>query len=194
MGGRVATFPRAPMAEPRCCCTDWIADLARAHARRLAGVARREGLAPGDALDAVQEAFQTLLGRPDLPALRARPTAGVVRLLTTITRNAARNLRRRHHRARPHVELDGVALATDAPTPVEALVTATETAQLVGCLAALGDVHRHVVTLRVLEELSSDEAARVSGEDDVRAAVSIVARLITDGWLTGAVSEEAAAS
>lgn len=163
MVARVATFPRAPMAEPRCCCTDWIADLARAHARRLAGVARREGLAPGDALDAVQEAFQTLLGRPDLPALRARPTAGVARLMTTITRNAARNLRRRHHRARPHVELDGVALATDAPTPVEALVTATETAQLVGCLAALGDVHRHVVTLRVLEELSSDEAARVLG-------------------------------
>jgi len=162
MTARVATFPRALMAEPRCCCTDWIAELARAHARRLAGVARREGLTPSDALDAVQEAFQTLLGRPDLVALRERPT-GVARLLTTITRNAARNLRRRHHRARPHVELDGAALVTEEPSPVDALVTATETAQLVGCLAALGDVHRHVVTLRVLEELSSDEAAQVLG-------------------------------
>jgi hypothetical protein len=47
------------MSEPaslpeRCCCADWIARLA------------------SDALDVVQDAFRTLLDRPDITALRAR--------------------------------------------------------------------------------------------------------------------------
>ena len=43
---------------------------------------------------------------------------------------------------------------------VQLLDHARELAQLDGCLASLGDVHRHVVTLRVLDEFSGDEAAR----------------------------------
>jgi RNA polymerase sigma-70 factor (ECF subfamily) len=35
--------------------------------------------------------------------------------------------------------------------------------QLAGCLSELGDVHRQIVTLRVLEELSGEEAARALG-------------------------------
>jgi RNA polymerase sigma-70 factor, ECF subfamily len=42
----------------------WVSDLARAHTRRLVAVARREGLGPEDALDAVQEAFYTFLVLP----------------------------------------------------------------------------------------------------------------------------------
>ena len=80
-----------------------------------------------------------------------------------IVRNAARNLRRRHHRAKPHVDADDAGLATEAPTPQQALEHAATRARLVGCMAKLGDVHRHVITLRVLEELSSEEAARELG-------------------------------
>lgn len=147
-----------------CCCTDWVSGLARDHAGRLAAIARREGAGAADALNVVQDAFHTLLARPDAAALRARrDDAGAARLLVVIVRNAARNLRRRHHHARPHVPVEDLDLATSQPTPIEALDQAVTTQQLVGCMAKLGDVHRHVITLRVLEELSGDEAARTLG-------------------------------
>lgn len=148
-------------APPACCCLDWAAALARDHAGRLAGIARREGLSAVDAIDAVQDAFLTLLTRRDVRALRAQPELAV-RLLATITRNAARNLRRRHHRARPHVDVDDAPLEA-GERPDAAIDRAQRQAQLVGCMAQLGDVHRQVITLRVLEELSGDEAAAALG-------------------------------
>ncbi len=145
-----------------CSCGDWVAGLARDHAARLASIARREGLASADVLDIVQDAFHTLLARPDIDALRAsEPDAA--RVLAAIVRNAARNARRRHHRARPHIDVEDAALPTAELNPAEALDRAVVAAQLVSCMAALGDVHRHVVTLRVLEELSGDETARELG-------------------------------
>jgi RNA polymerase sigma-70 factor (ECF subfamily) len=155
------------MSEPecypeRCRCADWITRLARDHAGRLAALARREGVGASDALDVVQDAFRMLLDRPDIRELRARPD-DAARLLTVIVRNGARNLRRRHHHARPHVDLDDAALATEEPRPDDALDRAATVGQLVGCMAQLGDVHRQIVTLRVLEELSGEEAGRALG-------------------------------
>ena len=145
-----------------CCCADWAAGIARAHAGKLAAIARYEGVNAADALDVVQDAFHTFLSRPDAEELRGRP-GEAERLLATITRNAARNLRRRHHNARPHVDIDEAELAGAAPSPIEALESATTAAQLVGCMAGLAEVHRHVITLRVLEELSGEEAAAELG-------------------------------
>lgn len=146
----------------RCCCGDWVAGLARDHAGSLAAVARREGLGPSDALDVVQDAFHTLLGRPDTAALRTRPDEAA-RLLAAIVRNAARNLRRRHHHARPHVDIDDTELAAAEPGPDDALDQRITATQLFGCMSRLGDVHRQIVTLRVLEELSGEQAARALG-------------------------------
>lgn len=152
-----------PELPVRCCCSDWVARLARDHAGRLAAIARREGATASDALDVVQDAFHTLLGRPDIAALRTRPAEEAARLLAAIVRNAARNLRRRHHRARPHVELDAEPLPAAEPPPDAALEHAVTAVQLVGCMSKLGDVHRQIVTLRVLEELTGEEAARALG-------------------------------
>jgi RNA polymerase sigma-70 factor (ECF subfamily) len=140
-----------------CCCADWIGGLAREHAGRLAAVARREGASAVDALDLVQDAFHTLLLRPEAEALRDRPDEAA-RLLAAIVKNAARNARRRHHRARPH---ESVELAVDVAPPDPPDPFAHE--RLGRCMAKLGEVHRHVITLRVLEELSGDEAARELG-------------------------------
>lgn len=147
---------------PPCCCANWVAGLARDHASRLAAVARREGLTAADALDAVQDAFHTLLARDDAKALRDCPDEAA-HLLVAIVRNAARNARKRHHRAKPHVDVDDAGLIAPEPAPDAVLNQAQAAAQLVGCMASLGDVHRSVVTLRVLEELSGDEAARELG-------------------------------
>jgi RNA polymerase sigma-70 factor (ECF subfamily) len=147
---------------PRCCCADWVAGLARDHAGRLAAIARREGVLPEDALDVVQDAFHTFLQRPESERLRDKPDEAA-RLLAAIVRNAARNARRRHHRARPHVEVSELELASETPAADEFLDHAETSAQLAGCMARLGEVHRHVVTLRVLEELSGEQAARALG-------------------------------
>jgi RNA polymerase sigma-70 factor (ECF subfamily) len=145
-----------------CSCGDWISGLARDHAGRLAGVARREGVSATDALDVVQDAFRTLLGRADIAELQARP-GDAAHLLSAIVRNAARNLRRRHHHARPHVDLEAEDIVALDPAPDDALDRAATVVQLAGCLSQLGDVHRQIVTLRVLEELSGEEAARALG-------------------------------
>jgi RNA polymerase sigma-70 factor (ECF subfamily) len=146
----------------RCCCADWIAGLARDHAGRLAAVARREGVAASDALDVVQDAFGMLLDRSELHALKARPE-DAAKLLTAVVRNAARNLRRRHYRARPHVEVEAAEIAAETVMPDEAMARAATVGQLAGCMARLGDVHRQIVTLRVLEEFSGEEAAQALG-------------------------------
>jgi RNA polymerase sigma-70 factor (ECF subfamily) len=160
MPGAVTTFPEDMPAY--CCCADRAAGLARDHAGRLAAIARREGVTAVDAVDVVQDAFQTLLARPDLEALKTKPD-DAARLLAVIVRNAARNARRKHHRAKPHVDVADAELASTLPSPVESLERAVTVEQLGACMAKLGDAHRHVVTLRVLEELSGDEAAAELG-------------------------------
>ena len=144
------------------CDCAWVDALARTHARRLCAVARREGLSADDALDAVQDGFAVFLRRPDVAALHDRPDdAG--RVLAAMVRSAARNLRRRHHRSRPHVDADAVPLAADEPTSVEQLASADDAAQLAGCVAALGATQQQVVRLRLLEEVSGAEAAAALG-------------------------------
>lgn len=147
----------------QCCCADWVSLLARDHAGRLASIARHEGVGAADALDVVQDAFHTLLARPDIADLRAQPPEAAAKVLSTIVRNAARNLRRRHHNAKPHDDVDSLELRGSTPGPEEELESAITASQLAGCLAKLGDAHRHVVTMRVLEELSGDETASELG-------------------------------
>jgi RNA polymerase sigma-70 factor (ECF subfamily) len=134
----------------------------REHASRLAAIARREGVTATDALDVVQDAFHTLLLRPDSQVLRDKPD-DAARVLSAIVRNAARNLRRRHHHAKPHVDVADQPLAAREPEPDRAIEQVETQAQLAGCMAKLGDAHRHVITLRVLEELSGEEAAQALG-------------------------------
>jgi RNA polymerase sigma-70 factor (ECF subfamily) len=145
-----------------CCCANWIGDLAREHATELAAIVRREGVHGADVLDVIQDAFHTLLARADAGALRDRPD-DAARVLAAIARNAARNARRRHHRSKVHEPFDELAAETPSPSPEDALDRAGETVQLAGCMRRLGDLHRHVVTLRVLEELSGAEAAERLG-------------------------------
>lgn len=155
---RLKTSPSDTM----CCCADQVSRLARSHASKLAAIARLEGASAADALDVVQDAFHTLISRADL----RDDDDGAARLLATIVKNAARNHRRRHHRAKPHDDIDSleIALADERDERPDAAVARHETAaQLTSCMAKLGDSHRHVVTLRVLEELSGDEAAAELG-------------------------------
>lgn len=136
----------------------WVSDLARQHTRALSRIARAEGLSPDDALDAVQEAFQTFLALPEARTLVGQEQDSR-RLLSTIVRNAARNMRRRHHRARPHSDISSEELAEDLPSVDSLLAAAEEHIRLMGCVNRLGEIQRHIVSMRMLEELGSAEVA-----------------------------------
>ncbi|WP_234945273.1 sigma-70 family RNA polymerase sigma factor [Anaeromyxobacter sp. Fw109-5] len=142
------------------------------HSRGLAAVARNEGLGPEDALDAVQEAFQTFLLLPHARSLVEMLPKDAAVLLGTLVRNAARNLRRRHHRAAPHEPLgDESPLAAGDVSVDEAIARAEEHVRLLGCVDRLTETQRRVVRLRMLEELSGIETARQLGLVPGRVAV-----------------------
>ncbi len=141
----------------------WISVLARTHARPLALVATREGLTRVEALDAVQEAFLTLLSLPQAREL-SQDDESAARLMAVLVRNAARNIRRRHHRSRKHESLDALAnAAADAPSIETILAAAEEHVSLLGCVNQLAEVQRRVLTLRVFEELTAHDAATSLG-------------------------------
>jgi len=142
--------------------TGWVERLAREHTGQLSRLAVREGLSGQDAIDATQEAFVTLLGLRQARALSDTHDETLA-FLSVIVRNAARNIRKRHHRTRPHVPVDEQPLVGDDP-PVDDLIAQAEThAAVLGCVQRLAEVQRHVVTLRMLEELSSSDVAQMLG-------------------------------
>jgi RNA polymerase sigma-70 factor (ECF subfamily) len=141
-----------------------VGELVRRHSRKLAAIARDEGLRAADAFDAVQEAFGRFLLLPDAPRLIAAPDEAQ-RVLVAIARNLARNWRRLSAAARPHnsdaAVLDG--LASPEPGVDELLVAAEERLRLQGCVASLADLQRAVVTLRMLEEVDGEGVAAALG-------------------------------
>ncbi len=143
---------------------DWVGRLVHQHRTWLARLARREGLAPEDAFDAVQEAFHTFIILPRARALVEEPDHAR-RLLAVLTRNVARNRRRLHAVARPHATdpqlLEG--LPAETASVEEAIAAAEEQIRLAGCLRTLAEVPRTVVTLRMLDEVAGDDVARILG-------------------------------
>lgn len=136
----------------------WVTRLVRSHRSPLVRLARREGLAPEEAFDTVQEAFHSFLLLPQARALvESEPDSR--NLLAALTRNLARNLRRRHAVTREHVP-PPLDLADPGHTAEALLAQAQERALLLGCVNLLGRVQRAVVTLRLLEERGGDEVAR----------------------------------
>jgi RNA polymerase sigma-70 factor (ECF subfamily) len=141
----------------------WVTQLVHAHRSRLVAVARREGLAAEDAFDAAQEAFSAFLILP-----RAQELVGsdwAEHTLVALVRNVARNARRLHAHARPHVS-DGAtvdALADAAPPADARLAAAEDRGRLARCVGRLAEVQRAVVTLRMLDDLPGEDVARTLG-------------------------------
>jgi RNA polymerase sigma-70 factor, ECF subfamily len=142
----------------------WVTRLVHDHRAFLARVARAEGLLAEDAFDAVQEAFGAFIARPDAPNLVANSEESR-KLLTVLTRNIARNRRRLHAGARPHVSDAAVveSLPDAAPTSDQQMESREQQQQLARCVGELGDAQRAVVTLRMLDEVPGEDVARMLG-------------------------------
>lgn len=142
--------------------SQWLTRLVHDHRATLARIARAEGLLAEDAFDAVQEAFRAFIVRDDARELVARPDEAR-KVLLVLTRNLARNRRRLHAGARPHLSDASVveSLPDDAPTSEEVLESIEEREQLARCVGELGEVQRAVVTLRMLDEVPGEDVARM---------------------------------
>lgn len=138
-----------------------VARLVQEHRNHLFRVARREGLVPEDAFDVVQEAFQEFVTFPSARTL-VETSDDARKVLTVLTRNRARNRRRRAFIAQPHETSDVVLSSLPAALPPvdQLLESAEESVRLHGCVQSLSDVQRAVVTLRMLEEADGESVAR----------------------------------
>jgi RNA polymerase sigma-70 factor (ECF subfamily) len=148
--------------EPRPDALEALARVVRDQRAHLAGLARREGLGPEDAVDCVHDAFCTFLEmalRSDAPADAAEHPA----LVAGIVVNTARNKRRRHHLARPHRELGAFEPAGDGLDAESLVAHAEECVRLRGCVARLCSTQRTVVMMRLLEERPGEDVAAAMG-------------------------------
>jgi len=94
-----------------------------------------------------------------------------IKLLTVLTRNQARNRRRKHDRARPHSEAELESIPHDAPSAEKIVAQAEAFVALAGCVATLTEVQRRVVTLRLLDEVKGEDVARLLGLKEGHVAV-----------------------
>jgi RNA polymerase sigma-70 factor (ECF subfamily) len=142
----------------------WVGRLVHEHRGSLARVARREGLGPEDAFDAVQEAFYGFINLPQARSLVDEPDQSR-KLLIVLVRNVARNRRRLHAVARPHASDPHAieAIPADASSVEEIIVAAEEHIRLAGCMRTLAEVPRAVVTLRMLDDVPGEDVARSLG-------------------------------
>ena len=150
----------------------WVSALVHRHRARLARVVRREGVRADDALDCVQEAFLSFLNLPQARQLVGLPDDSA-RMLIILARNIARNRRRRHDYARPHVVVDEVVqgIASDAASADDVIATAERHALTLGCMATLNEVQRAVVNLRLVDELPGENVARQLGTTSAHVSV-----------------------
>jgi RNA polymerase sigma-70 factor, ECF subfamily len=138
-----------------------LAELVRTERARLTAIARREGLNAEDAVECAHDVlchFLQILLRGEAPSDRATwPT-----FIATMTRNAARNGRRRHDRSRPHDVLED-DVSAEAMDTEELVAAAEQHVRLRACVEQLCDTQRAVVTMRFLEERDGEDVATLLG-------------------------------
>lgn len=139
---------------------DALTDLIRAERGAFVQAARREGLGAEDAVECAQEALATFL--QVLQRGEAPDAAGWAPYVVTITKNAARNRRRRQHLAAPH-HAEVEAIADEGAAPEELVARAEEHIRLRACVERLCGTQRSVVMLRMLEEQPGEDVASVLG-------------------------------
>lgn len=139
---------------------EWLTATIRKNRPQWIKIALEEGLSPEDALECVQDALCGELTRD--PGNVINEEHAHARLRVTV-RNAARNARRLHHRAKNHVQWDANAHQPNH-TDVETIVSQAEDfVRLNACVAKLCEIQQSVVMLRLLEERSGQNVAKEIG-------------------------------
>ena len=158
--------------DARALTTAQLARLVQVNRGRLLALARRRGLAPEEAFDCVQEAFQTYLRIATTRSIGDEPEDGA-RLLAAIVLNGVRTRLRRNAIARQRAASEGAVDALrDGHLPADELLAhAEDRARLRHCVTTLTEVQRAVVTLRMLDEIAGESVATTLGLSPENVAV-----------------------
>ncbi|MEZ4363751.1 MAG: sigma factor-like helix-turn-helix DNA-binding protein [Kofleriaceae bacterium] len=148
--------------------TAWVEDLAREQTEGVAAAAIEDGLSGDDAVDAIREAFVTLVAIPQARTL-AEHREDTATLLAVLVRCAGRSARRRHARLKPATVPDQRLL--DAPSVATLIAAADHHIAARGCAFKVAEIQRHVVVLRVFDELAGSDAATKLGISDASIGV-----------------------
>lgn len=157
---RVARRLLQPRAAGTLRQTEWMGAFVTEHRRALLDAARREGLTGDEAVDTIQDAVVTALGRRDWESLEARPDEAL-RLFCVVVQNHARNARRKKRATDPLEALSEVE--AERAQLEDELDRARRHAALTGCLTTLGGTRRAVVTAHLFDEQSNAETAEALG-------------------------------
>lgn len=137
-------------------------ELVRVHRRRLVQAAVNEGLQADEALDVLQEALLRFSGHAEWPVQLRDDVEGAGRLLTTLVKNEARNLRRKKYREA--LPMTALTEADEAGQALEEVLSQAEAhVRLSGCIATLKERQRAVVVARFFEGKSGEEVAAELG-------------------------------
>lgn len=141
---------------------EWLGAFVKTHHQALLRAALDEGVTADEALDAMQDAAATFLTRSLWFSLESKPDEARA-LLLTLTRNHARNRRRRAGRKTEPLEV----APESADDPSVSLGHEVEHARrhvlLTGCISTLRDTQRAVVVARLLEGESGEAVAKTLG-------------------------------
>lgn len=146
----------------------WLSFLVGTHRMRLASIARSQGLDREDALDAVQEAFETFMLLPQAREL-VENEEDSAKLLSVIVKNEARNHRRKNKRRsmfRSDFDDPDTARVSDGDSPENLILEAENHIALLGCMKQLKEIQRQVITLRMLEGGGGAEVAKELGVNE----------------------------
>jgi RNA polymerase sigma-70 factor, ECF subfamily len=141
--------------------TAWVENLAREQTDALVATAVREGLAKEDAMEAVQESFASFLVLPQARSL-AEHREDAATVLAVLVRDAARAIQHRH-RARQQTSFSEQEVADDSPSVATLIAAAEQHIVIFGCVGKLAEIQRAVIMLRVIEEVSTGDAAHQLG-------------------------------
>jgi RNA polymerase sigma-70 factor (ECF subfamily) len=163
----------------------------RAHAAVVARWAKRLGGPDVDSDETVQDVFLTV-GRK-LASFRgdAKLETWLFRITARIAANRRRQARRRQVWVRITRQIEQ-ELASDGPGPVEALEKREAARRFYAVLDDLPERHREVLVLFELEELSTDEIARLIERPaaTVRVWLHRARARFTEGWRRRQQEEE----
>lgn len=135
-------------------------DLCRAHSAQIARWAQRLG-GPGlDADEAVQDVLLIVARRLGEFRGDAKITTWLFRITTRVVANQRRAMRRRHVWGRLTRRIEEQT-ASEGPGPSDGLEQSESTRQFYRALDELPERHREVLVLFELEELSTDEIAKL---------------------------------
>jgi len=140
----------------------WVAALVHQNRARMVAYARHLGAGPEEALDGVQDAFESFLKLPQARSLVGAPD-DCSKLLTVVLRHIIWNQRSSSSRRERLLTLATLPDEDVAQPSDELIVEAERIAVMRGCIVHMDRLQRAVIELSLVDDLSGEDIAKTVG-------------------------------